>query len=315
MPYYPHLYDQIIKSPYQENRHNLNVLTGYASSTFVHHLLYTFENLNLDVILGMVKEQPITIWDHNEYINLIQSTNRLRMRYFNGTPPIHAKVLLWSKNRTAEEVAFAGSANLTWHGFRDYQEIMVPAEVSFVKGLFPSSNELKDCTDPDIFQFFNMQFQLEPEVSDIDTSAVGAAVRGKPSVVLPLTQKRDQQVHGRSGLNWGQRDGREPNQAYIPIPMEIHRQQPDFFPDRAVDFTMITDDGESFICTVAQDGNKAIETHHDNSIMGKYFRQRIGVPLGNKVETEDLERYGRSTITIYKMNDDTFYLDFSSRRR
>ncbi|MGG4496603.1 restriction endonuclease PLD domain-containing protein [Brevibacillus reuszeri] len=315
MPKWPHIYSQVIKSPYEEGRVDLRVLSGYASSAFVHHLLYAYERMSIDLILGMVKQQPITIWDHNEYVNLVQNTGRLRVRYFNGTPPIHSKAVLWKGVGGQLDLAYAGSSNLTWHGFRDYQEVMVLTDPGEIMLAFPEEDQLKDCTDEDVFEHFQMLYQREPEVSDIDTSAIGAAVSGCSSVVLRLTQKKDNQVHGRSALNWGQRDGREPNQAYIPISSEIHRDNPDFFPDLAVEFTIITDDGESFVCTVAQQGRKAIHTNHDNSILGKYFRRRLGVPLGEKVENMHLEQYGRDTITIYKMNDDTYYMDFSQRRR
>ncbi|WP_456289292.1 NgoFVII family restriction endonuclease [Paenibacillus sp. AK002] len=315
MPQWPHIYSQVIKTPYDEGRMNFRALTGYGSSAFVHHLLYTYERMSIDLILGMVKQQPITIWDHNEYVNLVHSTGRLRVRYYNGTPPIHTKAVLWRGENGDFDIAYAGSSNLTWHGFRDYQELMVSANPVEILQVFPDEHLLKDCTDADIFEHFQMLYQREPEVSDIDISAIGVAVSGCPSVVLRLTQKKDGQVHGRSALNWGQREGREPNQAYIPISSDIHRDNPDFFPDLAVEFTIITDDGESFVCTVAQQGRKAIHTNHDNSILGKYFRRRLGVPLGEKVEKAHLDQYGRDSITIYKMNDDTYYMDFSQRRR
>jgi hypothetical protein len=315
MPHWPYIYSEIIKAPYEEGRADLTVLTAYGSSAFVHHLLYTYERLNIDLILGMVKQQPITIWDHNEYVNLVQNTGRLRVRYYNATPPIHIKAMLWKGENGDFDLAYAGSSNLTWHGLRDYQELMVSVDPEEVFYAFPEAHLLKDCTDTDIFEHFQMLYQREPEVSDIDTTAIGAAVSGCPSVVLRLTQKKDNDVHGSSGLNWGQRDRRELNQAYIPVASEIHRENPDFFPDLKVEFTIITDDGESFVCVVAQQGKKAIQTTHDNSILGRYFRRRLGVPLGDKVKKEHLDRYGRDSVTIYKMNDDTYYMDFSQRRR
>ncbi|ASJ57639.1 hypothetical protein BP422_22055 [Brevibacillus formosus] len=124
---------------------------------------------------------------------------------------------------------------------------------------------------------------------------------------------QNREVHEKSGLNWGQRHGREPNQAYIPIPSAIHQQNPGFFPPRKHEFNLITDDGQSFVCVVAQDNNKALESSHDNSILGKYFRIRLGVPLGGKVQTTDLTQYGRDTVRIYKIDDETYYLDFSQR--
>ncbi len=76
-------------------------------------------------------------------------------------------------------------------------------------------------------------------------------------------------------------------------------------------FNLITDDGESFTCVVAQENNKALETPEDNSILGKYFRKRLNVPLGSFVKVEDLDRYGRHHVTIYKINNETYFMDFS----
>ncbi|WP_161556854.1 restriction endonuclease PLD domain-containing protein [Paenibacillus amylolyticus] len=314
MPQWPHIYSEVLKTPYEEGRSSLCVITGYSSSAFVHHLLHAYDRVQIDLILGMVKQQPITIWDHNEYIRLVQDTGRLRVRYYKGTPPIHMKAVLWKAEHGKPEIAYAGSSNLTWHGFRDYQELMISVDPREILNAFPDDHMLKDCVDPDIFEHFNMLYQREPEISEIDTSAIGAIAKNCPSVILRLTQKRDNQVHDRSGLNWGQRERREPNQAYIPISSEIHKEDPEFFPDLAVEFTVITDDGESFVCTVAQQGRKAIHTNHDNSILGRYFRRRLGVASGAKVERLHLERYGRDSVTIYKMNDDTYYMDFSQRR-
>ena len=49
----------------------------------------------------------------------------------------------------------------------------------------------------------------------------------------------------RSGLNWGQRDGREPNQAYIPLPASVARSG--FFPLNRRQFSVLTDDGIQLI--------------------------------------------------------------------
>ena len=113
----------------------------------------------------------------------------------------------------------------------------------------------------------------------------------------------------RSGLNWGQRDGREPNQAYLSIKVPITKKG--FLPEKGSRFSLITDDNKSFDCVVAQDDRKAIETTDDNSLLGKYIRKRIGVQLGNFVTKQDLENYGRTDFSIMKLDDETFLFDFS----
>jgi hypothetical protein len=65
-------------------------------------------------------------------------------------------------------------------------------------------------------------------------------------------------------------------------------------------------------CVIAQQGGKAIETHKNNSILGAYIRDRLGVPSGQKIRMADFENYGRSDITIQKIDSETYYLDFST---
>ena len=116
----------------------------------------------------------------------------------------------------------------------------------------------------------------------------------------------------RSGLNWGQRPehNRNPNQAYLSIRSDARREG--FLPEKTFTFTLLTDDNETLDCTVAQEGRKAIHTTNDNSLLGKYFRDRLGIDSGLLVTKDDLIRYGRTDFLLKKLDDETFFLDFSS---
>ena len=111
-------------------------------------------------------------------------------------------------------------------------------------------------------------------------------------------------------MNWGQRDGREPNQAYIQLPSNVYNS--DFFPKAPQHFSVVTDDSKTFICRRAQKDEQghAIHTPHNNSLLGEYFRYRIGLPNGAPVWRADLERYGRTDVTFYKFDDENYYMDF-----
>ncbi|GAB3710131.1 hypothetical protein GCM10027592_46840 [Spirosoma flavus] len=112
-----------------------------------------------------------------------------------------------------------------------------------------------------------------------------------------------------SGLNWGQRGKRERNQAYIKVPASVYRS--DFFPQITEPFTLTTDDGTVFNCAIAQQYGKAIHTPQNNSLLGVYFRQRLGVPAGELVTLEHLQQYGRTDVRITKVDDSSFLMDFS----
>ena len=131
-------------------------------------------------------------------------------------------------------------------------------------------------------------------------------------VTLPLTTKRGGQVivPQRSGLNWGQRPGRDPNQAYLSVPVDIQRSG--FFPDRGDDFIIECDDGFRMKCVRAQANGKGIESPTDNSIIGIYFRNRLGVRPGFMVTIDHLYSYGRMSVDISFRNQYLYYLDFST---
>ena len=88
-------------------------------------------------------------------------------------------------------------------------------------------------------------------------------------------------------------------------------KQEGFLPEKTFTFTLLTDDNETLDCTVQQDGRKASSTTNDNSLLGKYFRGRLGVESGSLVTKDDLIRYGRTDFSLRKLDDETFFLDFS----
>ena len=120
---------------------------------------------------------------------------------------------------------------------------------------------------------------------------------------------------GASGLNWAFRPGKHRknlNEAYIQLPPAVYKS--DFFPLRGTHFTVLTDDGKSLICTRAQkdERGQAIETPQNNGLLGEYFRHRLGLPYGSKVSKEDLLNYGRSNVEFYKIDNETYEMDFSN---
>lgn len=130
-------------------------------------------------------------------------------------------------------------------------------------------------------------------------------------VTLPLVSSRAGvfYVPKTSGLNWGQRPGREQNQAYLSVPAYIQRIN--FFPDIGEPFLLECDDGEVFKCARAQANGKAIHTTTNNSLFGLYFRKRLGVMPGYMITIEHLNKYGRSSVDVERINPFKFALDFS----
>jgi hypothetical protein len=65
------------------------------------------------------------------------------------------------------------------------------------------------------------------------------------------------------------------------------------------------------ICVRAQDGGKGLHTTLNNSLLGTYFRYRLGVKEGEFVTKEHLLKYGRTDVTFYKIDNENYLLDFS----
>jgi hypothetical protein len=135
-------------------------------------------------------------------------------------------------------------------------------------------------------------------------------LKGLPHVQISLLDDQGR-LPKRSGLNLGQRPeyNRNPDEAYIRVPKRV--DDLGFFPDPGIRFTIHTDDNKTLTCTRAQANAKAIETPDDNSLMGQYFRRRLGLASRALVRKKDLLSYGRTDVDFYKINNRTYYMDFS----
>ena len=166
---------------------------------------------------------------------------------------------------------------------------------------------------PNLITFFERKLIEKTTQTDFNSEQQASIqeIDNSEKVTLSLVEKSTGEVPARSGLNWGQRPeyGRNPNQAYLNIPAKIGRSG--FFPDRHEQFMVMTDDGKEFVCVRAQDGGKGIHTTLDNSHLGEYFRYRLGLSNGEFIKTGHLLKYGRKNVDFYKIDDESFYMDFA----
>ena len=127
-------------------------------------------------------------------------------------------------------------------------------------------------------------------------------------ISLVVTSRGSERVPDRSGLNWGQRAGRNPNQAYLPISADDQRSG--FFPEVGEAFSVECDDGFVLTLVRAQQNGKALETPNNNALLGEYFRRRLNVRLGNPVALRHLHEYGRTSVDIFRSRAEGYLLDF-----
>lgn len=117
----------------------------------------------------------------------------------------------------------------------------------------------------------------------------------------------DSNAEVQYGLNWGQRENRDKNQAYLQLLPEVYKS--DFFPKAGKYFIIKTDDEKILIFNRAQKGiGTALQTPESNAIIGLYIRARMGVLPESEITREDIMEYGKLDIDFYKTNEDLTYL-------
>lgn len=319
------LFEKILIEPAKQNFDTLYIVSGYASATMVSRhidrLSRCKREVRIQLIVGMAIRDGISEKDHKGFRELASEYKDVFIcRYVASNPPVHSKTYAWC-NGDIPRLAFIGSANYTQSAFStSRREAMIEYDAERVRNYFDLiQRDTINCLDPRANNF--IAIYSEPRYSmrmplgnmaesdkDEDTASIADDLTQLPRTSVSFLDNRGN-LPQRSGLNWGQRLGREPNQAYIRLPIELTRTG--FFPPRGEHFTLLTDDNKVLICVRRQDYGKAIHTPDNNSRMGLYFRYRLNVPEGMNITKEDLEHYGRTDVDFYKIDEETYYMDFS----
>jgi hypothetical protein len=246
---------------------------------------------------------------------------RFQCSYRTVSPSIHSKIYVWLRDEEPR-FGFLGSANYTQLAFNERKQKEALSTCLPNEALEYYNAQIDNtivCTHPDsetIIQVYNERFfrRRARELAEGQENEAQQQVQGDIALSENVTFSllaNDGTLPARSGLNWGQRPElhREPNQAYIRLPSTIYNTN--FFPAVGIHFTVLTDDNRVLICSRAQQNGKAIHTPHNNSLIGEYFRNRLGVANGAQVTLQHLNNYGRTDVTFYKIDDETYYMDFS----
>jgi hypothetical protein len=303
------LFEQVLIKP-SKLSNKLQILSGFASSAMAfHHLEYLKRNnksdIKIDLIVGMTPIRGINKIDHNAFKKIMSDYPTFSCSYLTDIPPVHSKVYTWFKDDEPTR-CFIGSANYSQLAFTrgNQSEILYEIDGKYGKNYIEKYlNNSIYCNHLDADSIINNKGKAREDGLS-KSKFVQESLIQKVSL---LSAKNT--IHTKGGLNWGQREGRNKNQAYIPINGELRFKN--YFPETGIHFSVLTDDDKTFICTRAQQNGKAIETPHNNSLLGEYFRYRLGLENGAFVSGIDLENYGRTDVTFQKIDDETFYMDFS----
>jgi len=323
------LFEEILIKPALSGCNNLYIISGYATSAMAfHHLTELSDNgkndLNIKLIVGMSSLDGLSASNHNGFRSIMENeySKNFECSYRTVNPPNHSKMYIWQRNNKPMH-CYIGSANYTQTAFnerrqREAMSSCFPADgLSYFNSLIDDSIYCNHHDAESTIKIYNERIvrRRQREIAEIvqseEQSLFQPDFNSLESAQVSLLSSRTNQVHNRGGLNWGQRPGREQNQAYLQLSPDVYRS--DFFPIRSIHFTVLADDNITLICTRAQKDEigQAIETPHNNSLLGEYFRNRLGLANGVYVNTEDLIKYGKTDVTFYKIDDENYYMDFS----
>ena len=302
------LFEQVLMSPATDGANRLRIVSGYASSGMADYHMAELKNrkkpISIELVVGMALPNVI---QHRAFQNL--STHNpydvdFLCSYVVDDRKVHAKSFCWLEN-DKPLCAYVGSANYSRNGFLESgnREILAKADPIAVSDFYD-----------DVLKHSRNCVSWGNNISDFPAVNVDSAsiVPSLETVDISLLEKKTGNTPPTSGINWGQRKGRNKNQAYIALPAEIYNS--DFFPPRPVPFTVRTDDNEVFIMVRAQDRGKGIHTTQSNAILGEYLRKRIGVASEEYVTKDDLMKYGRDYVTFTKINEETYLMDYGRKR-
>lgn len=143
--------------------------------------------------------------------------------------------------------------------------------------------------------------------------ATDKLVKGENYVVLPLygIQKREKFIFERSGLNQWNANGRKRDvgEVYIPIPIELHKKFPSFFPPRDENFNLQIPTGEVFSAKVCQENSKALMTNPNRALSDWLLRKVLQLKEGELATIEKLDKLGFDSVIIIKDENGNFKID------
>lgn len=317
------LFERVLINPASKGAEELWVITGYSSPAIVHKQLDRLEQLGLEVkihvLVGMIGLDGLDLASHEGFKKLTKIYNgKFSCRYVLKKSITHSKNYLWLK-KGKPLLGFTGSANYSINAFSGKViETLAEDEPASISELFKKIAENSvACIDPHVaehFSFFNLPTKAGINYRSANTEIPELSGRafdptGLKSLTLTLLKSRGAPaVHDSGGINWGHRDNRDRDEAYISVPT-VH--QGAFFPDLKKRFKVTCDDGQVFVMVAEGTNGKQVTTPNGNWQLGRYLRTRMGLKSGAKVKLEDFTRYGRSNVTFYKKSSDQYFLDFS----
>lgn len=132
-------------------------------------------------------------------------------------------------------------------------------------------------------------------------------IKGVDYVILPLYSVRDKNVQERAGLNQWNANGRprDEDEIYIPVPVKIHHQYPNFFPqNRDEVFNLKLPNGDVLSAKMCQSNLKGLMSNPNKALGNWILRKVLHKPVGELVTMDDLNRAGFDSVYVEKTCDE-----------
>lgn len=315
---------------------HLRIITAFTDVERISsHMIQLFDgrnkeyvsNIKVDIILGMTKGTGLTEKKHKklcaqiERLNSVVGMPKVTCRYIVEGKQVHSKVYVWTKGNKAI-LGYCGSVNYTMNAFNVRRECM--EECNAVEALNYYKLLLKDTMDCFNEEISSKLTSLNKgNEEDIEETNLEKLSWEKYKDIVPidtltvsLLKANGEDTGYGSGVNWGIRKNgykRNRNQAYIPY--NIADQRKGFFPEVNEDktykvFKVIIKNYGAFYMRQAQAKGKALETPESNAIIGEWIRKEIGVPDGEYITKEMLEKSGGTKVLFKKYKNDIYTLEY-----
>ncbi|HYG83403.1 MAG TPA: restriction endonuclease PLD domain-containing protein [Verrucomicrobiae bacterium] len=323
-----------------EDSDQIHIASGYISTDSAVDLKSIIEangGPRLELCVGMHYFDGLSVAQLDALRSLDETlrNNNLGQVYMVTTFPFHGKLVAFSKNETLLG-SILGSSNLTniVDGQRQYEadylfnnaDATAPEIKSFIKDLIDiSARPLSELEIKPSLPENNLLKDQVGVLKLIDSELLATKQKlSELSFEIPLKGDGSQ----KSGFNTAFGKGRENSQGFVmPRPWyEVELIVPKTittvpgYPQASPrndegGFDVITDDGWAFRCKTSGDFSKNLRSEDDLKILGRWLKGRLenaGVLKPGDLVTDDtLTEYGRSTLTMTKLEDSqVWYLDF-----
>ncbi|MDO5562537.1 MAG: NgoFVII family restriction endonuclease [Synergistaceae bacterium] len=303
---------QLLFEPINAGANRLCILTSHATPSMASWLLKSYEekgitDVEVELIINDVLDEGIDAVSHEGFKELHGNRyssiwSNFSCCYLCQPPALKKNYYIWLNGETPVK-AFYCSYEFTQQSIlRSRSGAMHSRVAAYAYGLYEKAVDHSIyCNHSEVDDYIVVRSSTAALSTSSDASEENC-------VHLSLLA-RGGETGTKSGLNWGQRNHRNKNEAYIPLPVKIARS--DFFPLNKQHFLVVTDDHHTLQLRVEQQNDKAITTPASNALLGEYFRNRLGLANGAYIKKENLLAYGRSDVTFHKIDEEQYYMDFS----